>query len=760
MNFLWKAKTTAVSESGSLSHRHNASGFFSEDDILKSQQTSKPKNGPYNLKEFPRILEKNFGECLGNRTKILSSWASDEKLGLGPPDMIHFTLFDKFHQEEIGEYFYITGVDLSSESMPIALLNMLKVHMEPSQRSTDGKIATYCCLNIFRQLDIRIRFESDKNYQVSALDCRPGKSKVQLSNEIWEETFVSSCLRSLIFNIDPVRKLAGLVEYPLAISNGEISNCKRMIRALCKFVPRVLECGWDSSRSVQATLIHNYLTEALLIFLSIAPGLVDYAISTLRGFAEEDPDHGLYYSIVMIAIMDQEAEKDVEMIGLINNLLDPLMSRLDEARPRDPDSLQLVNCISDLLNLQAKFLIRNEDYDLALSVAKMSTELASDSFDSWFFLAKCYMQLGYYDNALISINCMPHLPDWDKCTQAAVQCTSLFDYYKRPLGDAVPRCGLTSIELNNLNSSMKNLKDHELKQLIYGRIVMPVETKRGCIKEIWENACASLGPIYGPHSKNLVNFVSPQEVQSMTDLKLLARNTISKQINWFHERVYELLVQITSTIGWNGLLHLRSKIFIMEKEYIGDSQLDIRANERMPRGLKEKRLCERWLDQLFLDLYEDLRISSSSQEHRGVKYNGLEWELLGLILLRTWKWQDAVACLRTSIMARFDIVSCKKLLELFMRADSHHTNVLDIDVVLELLVQKISYEARFYDGFQVANLQVLYKISQSLDIEVIRNRVTALPFAERGIVVMVETFLEWIKEMTVQKSSTAVPASM
>lgn len=246
----------------------------------------------------------------------------------------------------------------------------------------------------------------------------------------------------------------------------------------------------------------------------------------------------------------------------------------------------------------------------------------------------------------------------------------------------------------------------------------------------------------------------------MTDLKLLARNTISKQINWFHERVYELLVQITSTIGWNGLLHLRSKIFIMEKEYIGDSQLDIRANERMPRGLKEKRLCERWLDQLFLDLYEDLRISSSSQEHRGVKYNGLEWELLGLILLRTWKWQDAVACLRTSIMARFDIVSCKKLLELFMRADSHHTNVLDIDVVLELLVQKISYEARFYDGFQVANLQVLYKISQSLDIEVIRNRVTALPFAERGIVVMVETFLEWIKEMTVQKSSTAVPASM
>lgn len=749
MNFLWKTKpgTTKPSSAYNPKHTNNASGFFSEDDILNSQQSSTSNGSPYNLKEFPRILEKRFGESLGNRTRILSDWVSNEKLGLGLPDMVHFTLFDKFHREEIGEYFYITGIDVSSESMPVALLNMLKSNLDPSQRSENSKVATYCCLNIFRQLDIRIRFESDNNYQVSALDCRTATGSIQLSDEIWEETFVSCCLRSLIFNTDPVRKLPGLVEYPLAISNGGFANSQRVIQVLCKFVPRFLECGWDSSRSIHPTLLHNYLTEALLIFLSVAPGLVEYSLNMLRDLMKKYPDYGLYYSIVMIAIMEQEGEREVEMISFINEILLPLMPKLDDAPPRDTNTLQLVNCITDLLNLQARFLLRNQDYELALLVSKTSCELASDSFDSWYNLARCYIHLQRFDKALISINCMPHLPDWDKSKQTMCYSTSLYDYYRRPLGNTVTRCDLTSNELNNLSCTMKSLKEHELKELIYGRIVMTKESRRGCIKEIWENACSSLGPIYGPHSKNLINFVSPQEVKSIADLKLLGRNTISQQLNWFHEKVYELLVNIITQTGWNGLLLLRSEIFIMEKEYTNESAVELPVTKKIPRGLKEKRLCERWLDKLFLDLYEDLRISAASQEHRDVKYNGLEWELLGLTLLRTWNWQDAVACLRTSIMARFDVVSCKKLLQLYMREDSHHTNVLDADVVLELVTQKISYESRFYDTFQILNLQVLYKISQALDIETIRNRVMALPFAERGLVVMVETFLYWIKEM-------------
>lgn len=730
------------------SKQHGASGFFPEDDVLNSQEPKKANATPYSLKEFPRIIERRFGESLGNRARMLSELAATEKLRLGPPDMVHVTLLDKFYKEEIGEYFYITGVDLSSESMPIAFLKMMRFDRSERQRSNENQISTYCCVNIFRQLDIRIRYESDKNYQINAVDCRTGTGTVQLNDEIWEETFVSCCLRSLITNVDSVRKLPGLVEYPFAISHGGINNCQRVIDTLCKFLPRFMECGWDSSKSVHPTILHNYLTVALLLFLSVTPGLIDYALESLRELIRNDSNNEFYYCIVMIAIMEQHGEKDLEMISLLNQILEPLLLELDNAPPRDNSSVLLINCIAELLNIQARFLLRRGDYETALSAAKFSSGLSADSFDAWFYLAKCYIKLEDYEHALMAINCMPHLPNFDKIDRALCYDPTLVGYYKRPLGNTVPRCDLSSLEINNLSGTLKISKESELREIIFGRIVMPNESERGRIGEIWNTACLSLGPIYGPHSNNLINFVSPQEVKSVADIKLLARNTMAKSPSWFHEHVYELLLEITGKIGWNGLLKLRSDLFVMEKEYSEDSVVKLNADGTIPSELKRKRLCERWLDQLFLDLYEDLRISTSSDGRRDVLYSGLEWELLGLILLRTWNWQDAVACLRTSIMARFDIVSCKKLLALYMAQDSHDTNAMDPDVVLELVTQKISYECRFYDSFQIPNLQILYKLSEQLGTTIVRNRVMALPFADRGIVSMVESMLDWVKEMT------------
>lgn len=749
MSFLWKSRSNVSKSPVAKNSRQNgASGFFPEDEIVNFQQTKKSNGDQYSLKEFPRIVEHQFGESLGNRTRLLKELVTTEKLRLGPPDMVHVTLFDKFYKEEIGEYFYITGVDLSSESMPLAFLKMLKFDESERQRANESQISTYCCVNLFRQLDIRIRYESEKNYQVSAIDCRTGTGTVPVTDEIWEETFVSCCLRSVITNVDPVRKLPGLVEYPLAIQQGGVSSCLRLLRSVCKYLPRFLECGWDTSRSVHPTILHNYLTETLLTFLSVAPGLTDQAIEILEELQKSDPENKLFYSIVIIAILEQAGERDLDMISRINALVEPLLAQLDAANPRDGDALLVVNCLSEILNLQAKFLIKRGDLELATAVAKTSCELASDSFESWFYLTRCYIKKGDYEKALITINCMPHLADFDKMKRALCYEPSLVGYYKRPLGNTVARCDLNSVEMNNLSGTLKMSKEEKLREIIFGRIAMPNESERGRISDIWDQACLNFGPVYGPHSNNLINFASPTEVKSVADLKLLARSTMAKQLSWFHERVYELLVEITTQTGWNGLLQLRSELFVMEKEYGGEGIFKLDAEGKIPSELKRKRLCERWLDQLFLDLYEDLRISTSSEGRRDVMYNGLEWELLGLILLRTWHWHDAVTCLSTSIMARFDIVSCRKLLALYMQQDSDTVTVsLDPDTVLELVTQKISYESRFYDNFQIQNLQVLYRLSEDLGLDIIRNRVTALPFAERGIIVMVESMLDWIKEM-------------
>lgn len=66
--------------------------------------------------------------------------------------------------------------------------------------------------------------------------------------------------------------------------------------------------------------------------------------------------------------------------------------------------------------------------------------------------------------------------------------------------------------------------------------------------------------------------------------------------------------------------------------------------EEVSFSFGNKRLCERWLDNLFMVLYEDLRIytfwRTESAHYRAQKIayrkTGTEWELLGDLGLRLW----------------------------------------------------------------------------------------------------------------------------
>ncbi|ONH70643.1 Protein BCH1 [Saccharomyces cerevisiae] len=102
---------------------------------------------------------------------------------------------------------------------------------------------------------------------------------------------------------------------------------------------------------------------------------------------------------------------------------------------------------------------------------------------------------------------------------------------------------------------------------------------------------------------------------------------------------YKLLTKIVQITGWEQLLKYRSKIFVMEDEYQGSTssidEAEVRGNDISK--MRSKRLCERWLDNLFMLLYEDenlhrLAIRALYFDAQNSKYHKLtvEWELFGL----------------------------------------------------------------------------------------------------------------------------------
>ena len=440
------------------------------------------------IEDFPRIIEQKYNSSVESRSQCLHSQLQRDRIDIGPADLVHITLSDPYHNTPLGQYFHLTGLDCSNDTNPLAFLRLIT-----SSLSTQFDNVVYCSYNLFAKQDVRIHFESMDVYQVSVLDFQGTTwppERVALTEQVWDELFVSAMIRSVLYNWDKERQVAGLVQLPLMRN-----NLQRIVKLVCQFVPRFAESGWDNCQSVYLTILDNYLIVALLQLLKVSGReIVQYTLDYLMELAsieETSNDDAMYYKIVRIAIMDQTEEMDVEMIRDINELLIPLLTKINDsgsnrdARGDRQRSLQLINSVAVLLNFQAKFLINQRDYEKALAVSSMSTSLSSDTFNSWYYLSLSYISLGRFDKALYAINSMPFLPEIDsiKLTQ---QASMDGGHYVRPKG--MNTFQLEAVEFDNLTRALKNLDIDTLKSIIFGRVVMPNRSKRGCIGELWSQS--------------------------------------------------------------------------------------------------------------------------------------------------------------------------------------------------------------------------------------------------------------------------------
>lgn len=110
-----------------------------------------------------------------------------------------------------------------------------------------------------------------------------------------------------------------------------------------------------------------------------------------------------------------------------------------------------------------------------------------------------------------------------------------------------------------------------------------------------------------------------------------------------------------------------------------------------------KRLCERWLDNLFMVLYEDLRVytiwraevNHYKQQSIPYKKTPTEWEILGELALRLHHKEEAKDAFQRCVDGRFSAKAYLKLLEIY-------TAQKDVERSLWTALRLTAYHHRWY----------------------------------------------------------------
>ncbi|EIN08929.1 chaps family protein [Punctularia strigosozonata HHB-11173 SS5] len=212
------------------------------------------------FKDIPELFENELGEALTARTEVLSNFRE-----LGPPDLCHIVkTTGRSGQRDLGSYHFVSGVDASSSASLAAYINSLTYAIEDNSawfsKSAAWKIknGSYCCFNAFSRVDVRVDVRIPGGVHAYVIDLRGERHEA--TPEIWQETYVSAILRAVLYSDDPTywidawRKLD-----PITTPEGEL----RFLQAAEHLFMKGWQVGSDPEIQV-ATVVSNHLTAAIM----------------------------------------------------------------------------------------------------------------------------------------------------------------------------------------------------------------------------------------------------------------------------------------------------------------------------------------------------------------------------------------------------------------------------------------------------------------------------------------------------------------
>ncbi|KAI7208427.1 chaps-domain-containing protein, partial [Hortaea werneckii] len=145
---------------------------------------------------------------------------------------------------------------------------------------------------------------------------------------------------------------------------------------------------------------------------------------------------------------------------------------------------------------------------------------------------------------------------------------------------------------------------------------------------------------------------------------------------------------------------------------------------------QHKRLCERWLDNLFMVLYEDLRIytiwrteaSQYRQQQLAYKKSAEEWEILGELAERLHHPEEAVEAWQSCLSMRFSPKAMRGVLDLYERKSDGRNQ-------LGALIRLVAWQYRWYSEFSPDLLYIMRRLIEEEGAVKVRSiiQATSLP---------------------------------
>ena len=528
------------------------------------------------------------------------------------------------------------------------------------------------------------------------------------SDSLWLETFLCGILRAYSYaddgSGDTIKKIIAVRRFD-PVTTTEVEH--RFLDA----AERLFFKGWvlGSDPEIQVpNSVSNHLTTGLLQYISTT-GRYTSGQNLFEKLRTRDPEISSLLAQILFA-----GDEEVKAVVLLKESIEEL-----------PMDYSLLDC-------QAAFLQKKGNLEWAEPLAQRAVIAAPNEFSTWSRLAGIYVRLEKWDLALLTLNSCPMFTYSDKDSPRLPEPAKVI----LPL---LPHAALDEIDESPADYDQDPVHPN-LRKLTAGTykgtflkaysLLTDITSKIG-----WDQLLKIRSQVFVMEEEYRSEKSQPGTARTGKSVNMGSKNASttalrapSPQVNGDREKSHEAE---DDQEGASTLAESKTDVSLgtpSETTAAGDSLEPPKhtvASEEVKSGSEDpdpthanythfqhKRLCERWLDNLFMVLYEDLRIytiwrtemarakapdSASSPDPNSStptpfsphKKSAEEWEILGELAERLHHKAEAIEAYQNCLSIRFSPKAMRAVTKMWEEERKSEN-------VLQGLIKLIAWQYRWY----------------------------------------------------------------